>query len=234
MITLFTFGPNFGLPDASPFALKSEVQLKMAGLGYQLAFGGLPSAPKGKLPYLDDDGTVVADSVFIRDYVEKTYCVDLDAGLNAEQKAIAWTVERMVENHLYWALVYLRWAVKDNFDKGPTHFFDAIPEPMASEVREQARQRTIASLQAHGLGGHSADEVADQAQRSLRALSAILGDKPYLMGDAPSGSDASVFGAVAGLLSPLFDSPIRRAAEMHLNLVAYRDRMMARYYPAFA
>jgi hypothetical protein len=41
MITLYTFGPNFGLPDASPFALKSEVQLKMAGLGYQLEFGGL-------------------------------------------------------------------------------------------------------------------------------------------------------------------------------------------------
>jgi len=234
MITLYTFGPNFGLPDASPFALKSEVQLKMAGLGYRLEFGGLQAAPKGKLPYLDDDGTVVADSVFIRDYVEKTYCIDLDVSLSAEQKAVAWAVERMVENHLYWALVYLRWAVKDNFDKGPTHFFDAIPEPMASEVREQARQRTIASLQAHGLGGHNSDEIADQARRSLASLSGILGDKPYLMGDAPSGVDASVFGAVAGLLSPVFDSPIRCAAEAHPNLVAYRDRMMARYYPAFA
>ena len=234
MITLYTFGPNFGLPDASPFALKSEVQLKMAGLGYQLAFGGLPSAPKGKLPYLDDDGTVVADSVFIRDYVEKTYCVDLDAGLNAKQKATAWAVERMVEDHLYWAIIHLRWAVKENFDKGPTHFFDAMPEPMASEVRQQARQRTIANLEAHGLGRHSPDEIADQASRSLASLSAILGDKPYLMGDAPSGSDASVFGGVAGVLAPLFDSPVRCAAEVHPNLVAYRDRMMARYYPAFA
>jgi glutathione S-transferase len=234
MITLYTFGPNFGLPEASPFALKSEVQLKMAGLGYQLAFGGLPSAPKGKLPYLDDDGTVVADSVFIRDYVEKTYCVDLDAGLNAEQKAMAWAVERMVEDHLYWGLLHLRWAVQENFDRGPTHFFDALPEPTAGEVRQQARQRTIANLQAHGLGRHSPDEIADQAGRSLASLSAILGDKSYLMGDTPSGSDASVFGAVAGLLSPVFDSPIRRAAEMHPNLVAYRDRMMARYYPAFA
>ena len=54
------------------------------------------------------------------------------------------------------------------------------------------------------------------------------------MGEAPSGSDASVFGAVAGVLAPLFDSPIRDAAEAHPNLVAYRDRMMARYYPDFA
>jgi glutathione S-transferase len=177
---------------------------------------------------------VVADSVFIRDYVEKTYCVDLDAGLNAEQKAMAWAVERMVEDHLYWALLHLRWAVQENFDKGPTHFFDALPEPVAGEVRQQARQRTIANLQAHGLGRHSPDEIADQAARSLASLSAILGDKSYLMGDTPSGSDASVFGGVAGVLAPLFDSPIRCAAEGHANLVAYRDRMMTRYYPAFA
>jgi glutathione S-transferase len=234
MITLYTFGPKFGLPDPSPFALKSEVQLKMARLGYQLEFGGLQRAPKGKLPYLDDDGTVVADSVFIRDYVEKTYRIDLDAGLSPEQKAVAWAVERMVEDHLYWAIIHLRWAVKENFDKGPTQFFDAIPEPARGEVREQARQRTIANLQAHGLGRHSQGEIADQAGRSLTALAGILGDKPYLMGDAPSGSDASVFGAVAALLSPLFDSPIRDAAEAHPNLVDYRDRMMARYYPGFA
>lgn len=234
MITLYTFGPNFGLPDASPFALKSEVHLKMAGLGYQLAFDGLQAAPKGKLPYLDDDGTVVADSVFIRDYVEKTYCIDLDAGLSAEQKAVAWAVERMVENHLYWALLHVRWATKANFDKGPTHFFDALPDAVRDQVRARARQGTIANLQAHGLGRHSPAEIADQAGRSLAALAGILGDKPYLMGEAPSGSDASVFGAVAGLLAPLFDSPIRDAAEAHPNLVAYRDRMMARYYPGFA
>ena len=234
MITLYTFGPRFGLPDSSPFALKSEVQLKMARLGYRLEYGGPQQAPKGKLPYLDDDGTVVADTVFIRDYVEKTYRVDLDAGLSAGQKAVAWAVERMVEDHLYWATVHLRWAVKDNFDKGPTHFFDAIPEPARDQAREQGRQRVLANLQAHGLGRHSPDEIADQAGRSLSALAGILGDKPYLMGDAPTGSDASVFGAVAALTAPLFDSPVREAAEAHPNLVAYRDRMMARYYPDFA
>ena len=32
MITLFTFGPSFGLPDASPFVMKDELLLKMDGL----------------------------------------------------------------------------------------------------------------------------------------------------------------------------------------------------------
>ena len=32
MITLFGFGPAFGLPDPSPFVMKTDVQLKMAAL----------------------------------------------------------------------------------------------------------------------------------------------------------------------------------------------------------
>ena len=32
MITLFGFGPAFGLPDPSPFVMKTEIQLKMAGV----------------------------------------------------------------------------------------------------------------------------------------------------------------------------------------------------------
>jgi|GEM_PF-5415914 len=32
MITLYSFGPAFGLPDPSPFVMKAEVLLKMSGL----------------------------------------------------------------------------------------------------------------------------------------------------------------------------------------------------------
>jgi hypothetical protein len=34
MITLYTFGPYFGLPDGSPFVLKAMLLLKLAGLEY--------------------------------------------------------------------------------------------------------------------------------------------------------------------------------------------------------
>ena len=34
MITVYGFGAGFGLPEISPFVTKTEVQLKMAGLGY--------------------------------------------------------------------------------------------------------------------------------------------------------------------------------------------------------
>ncbi|HEY2658918.1 MAG TPA: glutathione S-transferase family protein [Caulobacteraceae bacterium] len=234
MITLYTFGSNFGLPDPSPFVMKTEVQLKMANLGYQLKYGGLPDAPKGKLPFIDDDGVVVADSVFIRAYLERTYAIDFDKGLDADQRALAWAVERMMEDHLYWTMVHTRWSVDDNFDKGPAHFFDRIPEPMRDTVRNQARQGTKAALHGQGTGRHSIEETGELAARSFTALAQILGDKPYLTGSRPCGADASVFGLVAGVLTPLFDTPVRDAALAHDNLVAYADRMMGRYYPQFA
>lgn len=40
MITLFTFGPYFGLPDASPFVIKAMMLLKFASLEYSEDRGG--------------------------------------------------------------------------------------------------------------------------------------------------------------------------------------------------
>src|SRR5215831_13452453 len=78
MITLYTFGPAFGLPDPSPFVTKVEVLLKMTGLAYRTDTTGFRQAPKGKLPYIDDDGEQVADSTFIRWYLENIYRIDFD------------------------------------------------------------------------------------------------------------------------------------------------------------
>ena len=81
MITLYKFGPAFGLPDPSPFVTKADMLLKLAGLDFQVNNEGYKNAPKGKLPYIDDDGELVADSSFIRWHIEKKYGFDFDAGL---------------------------------------------------------------------------------------------------------------------------------------------------------
>jgi len=81
---------------------------------------------------------------------------------------------------------------------------------------------------------HTPEEIAELARRDIHALAAVLGEKPYLMGDKPCGADATAFAFAAGLLCPIFDAPSRRAAEEHRNLVAYRDRLMAEFYPALA
>jgi glutathione S-transferase len=219
------------LPDTSPFVLKTEVQLQMAGLAYERASAIPPQAPKGKLPYIDDHGTVVTDSTFIREHIERTRGIDLDEGLDAFQRAQAWAIERMLEDHLYFAMVWFRWLDPDNFAKGPAHFADAAPEDQREALRRELLARKQADLRGHGLGRHAPGEIAQLGQRSIDALAVLLGDRPWLMGDAPTGVDATAFGMLACVLTPFFDTPLRRAAERHANLVDYVGRLMRRHYP---
>ena len=82
VIVLHQFAPAFGLPNASPFCMKLETYLRLAGLPYRLANDGdVFKAPKGKLPYIDDDGTLVADSSFIIDHLKARYGDRLDTAL---------------------------------------------------------------------------------------------------------------------------------------------------------
>ncbi len=234
MITLYGFGAGFGLPEISPFVTKTEVQLKMAGLTYVKEKARPTSSPKGQLPYIQDDAEAIADSTFIRAHIEAKYGFDFDAPLNMQQRAQAWAFERMIEHHLYWALVGARWTNPENFAKGPAHFFDSAPAHMRERLREDAQFRVAENYLISGLGRHAPDEDIDLAIRSLLALSVQLGDKPYLMGGTPCGADATAFAVVAGILTPFFESPLRERAQQFSDLIAYVDRMMEQYYPDFA
>jgi glutathione S-transferase len=234
MITLHTFGPAFGLPDPSPFVMKAELLLKLSGLAYETAATGLRGAPKGKLPYLRDGDRVVADSTFIRLYLEERYGIDLDRGLSDAERGVAWAVDKMCEDHLYWLMIEQRWMDDENFARGPANFFRVAPAPIRPLIKSLVRRRLRRTLHSQGLGRHSAEERTRLAERLFTSLASILGDKPYLLGTAPCSADTSVFAFVAGTLSPLFAGTPRPSAEAHPNLVAYARRLMKEYHPQFA
>ncbi len=231
MITLYSFGRRFGLPDASPFVIKAEVLLKMSGRPYRTDTRGFAKAPKGKLPYIDDGAARVADSTFIRWHLETTYGVDFDTGLDPYQKALAWTIERMCEDHLYWATMHDRWMVDDNFARGPRSFFAGIPPPLRWLVVARVRGGVRSALKSHGLGRHSAVDIERLAKRDLDALAALLEGKSYLMGATPCGADATVFAFVASASCPHFDSRIGEYARGNPTLAAYVDRCRGLWFP---
>jgi len=72
-VRLYQFAPCFGLPNGSPFCMKVEGYLRLARIDYRCENGAMPfRAPRRKLPWIDDGGTVVADSSFIVDHLEAT------------------------------------------------------------------------------------------------------------------------------------------------------------------
>jgi glutathione S-transferase len=96
------------------------------------------------------------------------------------------------------------------------------------------RKKIRGHLHGHGLGRHTEAENNVTAARAIEALAQMLGDNKYFMGPTACGVDATVFAFVAGSLCKTFDSPLRTKLESMNNLVAYSERMMAEFYPAFA
>ncbi len=231
MITLFGSGPNFGLPDASPFVTKAETLLRMSKLPFEKALMSFSKAPKGKIPYIDDDGEMLGDSTFIRWHLEKKYGLNFDQGLTTEQRAIAWAFEKMAEDNLYWVSVHARWMDDANFKKGPRVFFKAAPAAIRPLVVAMIRRQVRKSLHGQGMGRHSAKEIAALGSRSVDAIADYLAEKPFFMGTEPTGADATIFAFVMSAMCPLFESPLQQAAASHDNLRRYVGRMTARFYP---
>jgi glutathione S-transferase len=231
VITLYAFGPAFGLPDVSPFVTKVETLLKLAGLDYNVDTAGFRKAPKGKLPYIEDDGEVIADSTFIRWHLEKKYGIDFDKGLDAGQRATAWAFEKMFEDHAYWTVLHARWIDDENFDAGMGKFFARMPVPMRFIVPRMARRQIKAEIQGQGMGRHAPEEIVALGSKSIDAFADFLANKPFAMGAEPTGLDATAFAFMAGTLCPLFDTPLRHAVERHDNAKRYVGRMAGRYFP---
>ncbi|MEO0375899.1 MAG: glutathione S-transferase family protein [Cyanobacteria bacterium P01_A01_bin.17] len=231
MLTLYQFEPAWGLPNASPFCMKLETYLRMAGIEYKSdTSADVRKAPKGKLPYIEDNGQIIADSNLILEYLKTTYGDRVDEHLSAAEVAIALAMRRLIEENLYWTLVYSRWIDEENWLKTKAVYFSDLPPILKILVPKIARKSVIQNLKGHGMGRHTAGEVYQIGAIDLQALSDFLANKPFFMGDQPTTLDASAYSLLANVLDETLTSPLRDKAEKLENLVTYCQRMQARYY----
>ena len=233
MIQLYQFAPAFGLPNASPFCLKLETYLRMAALPFEIPrfkLQQLQGAPKGKMPYIVDGSRTVSDSSLIIDYLKASYGDPVDGWLNAEQRAVALAWQRLLEEHLYWAVVYTRWIEPDGWALTRPAFFRALSAPLSWIVPPLARRGMAKALHSQGMGRHSRQEINALGCSDLTALADFLGDKPYFMGEQPCSLDAVAYGFLANLLWVPLESALKRHAQQFPQLERYCQRMKSRYY----
>ena len=138
--------------------------------------------------------------------------------------------EKMLEDHVYWVLVYWRWMKDANFKAGPANFFKRAPALIRPLIIRMVLAKVRRNLHGHGISRHNEAEMTVMSDRAFEALSQLLGENKYLMGNEVCGADATAFAFVAGALTPVFESPVRTRVSAMANLVAYRDRMMAEFY----
>jgi glutathione S-transferase len=232
MITLYQFKPAFGLPNPSPFCMKVETYLRMVGLPYQCqSQEDLTNAPKKKLPFIDDDGTIIADSSLILQYLTQKYGNDLDAHLTPVQRAQLLSIQTLFEEHFYWSAVYSRWMDPVNWPQVRQAFFGKLPPVIKSIIPIIAHRQIAQYLNGHGMGRHSAAEIYAFGQQDIQAFAALLGDQDYFMGAQPSTLDAIAYSFLANILWVSLPSPLLDCAKQFPNLEVYCQRMRSQYYP---
>ncbi len=225
-IKVYKFGPAFGLPDASPFVVKVETYLRMTGQKYETSTGDVRKAPRKQLPFVDVDGTVIPDSTSIVDHLESARAEKLDA----KTSAVALAFKSMLEEHLYFGLLYMRWATDDGwkiFEPSLVHMLGSmgVPSLMRGMVSKSARKFTVGRVRTQGLRRKPRAEVVGTCSKIVDALAEQFGEGPFFLGSKVTTYDATVYAFVSGVLCPAFDNELRKHAAAKKNLVDYADRM---------
>lgn len=238
MITVHGYVPAWGLPDISPFVTKVVNYMTMADIPFEwkpqsLATLGSDS-PTAKLPYIIDDGVQINDSTRIIQYLQEKYGDKLDTHLSATDKAVGLAFQRMVEEYTYWSgVIEPRWPTVERFEIYVPYI---VGGPQLSELPQEVQDALLAFREKihdehlkHGMGLRSHEDIVQCLQEDLDALSTFLGDKPFFLGEEPTSYDATIYSTFRHIADVPWDWAGRDYARSQANLVAYADRMRARF-----
>jgi hypothetical protein len=153
----------------------------------------------------------------------------------ARAQATCESVRLICEANLYWSLVSVRWLgaagiseTESSWTKTVLLYFRMIPSFIRGAITAMIRVDMANSSHAQGLSRHSPADQLFLAQRAVAALSAMLGAKPFFLGDFPAECDCSAFGLCENLLSPEWPNPLTDFIRARCpNLVAFAERVRA-------
>jgi glutathione S-transferase len=225
---LFVIASAFGLRNTGPFGLKCEMALLHLKQEFSLSETTDPRpAPKGKLPYLEDDGKLIADSELILQHLDRKTNGGLYGHLSDEELADGVAFTRLAEEHLYWAMVASRWLDDAWFPHIVSGFFGSLPFPLRQIVPTVARRQVRQTYHLQGLGRHTLEEQKDFVRRDLDAIAKKVGAGPYLLGDKLTVFDFAIASQLAGGIDNQPPTWFTSVAREFPSLVDYAERVQA-------
>lgn len=232
MIQLHGFGKSLGVVDPSPFVLKVDAYMRMAGIEFQRVAGmeNLKIAPKGKLPFIKDNQTVIGDSQLIIEHFQQRKEYDLDHHLDSQQRALCYLMTKSLDENLYFILVYSRWLRNDTWPLVRAVFFAKMPWLAKLLLPALLRKSVAKGLKGQGIARHSDQELQNMMTKNMQSLSDLLGEKTYFFNQQPSSLDATVYAFLSAFIRVTIDNPFNKIARSYPNLQAFCDRVEQHYY----
>jgi len=189
------------IPSISAQELKLESWLKLQGISYEnIDHKSKLTSKNGTLPFIEFNGKEISDMDAIKTLADK-FGKDMSAHLDQEQRNVEHAMIKMVENHLYWAIMNWRTSNVDNTIKAykvhlPTFYGSKIPIGILNmHFKFNVCRKTQKKLKSQGM-----TNIEEKSKNDLNVLSNMLAEKEFMFGDAPSMLDMVVYSHLAQLV----------------------------------
>ncbi|MCP9786709.1 glutathione S-transferase C-terminal domain-containing protein [Cyanobium sp. N5-Cardenillas] len=224
MLTLYSYPPLFGVADNNGYGLKVFAFLKLAGVPFQHEhLFDASTAPRGQLPYIDDDGVAVGDSGSILAHLTASRQLTIDAELTATERDENLLFSRLLDD-LYWVMSFSRW--KDE------RFWPAFRDALLAEhpsldvgCLDKARQYNFQRYAAQGIGRFEPDAAYARGLDDLALLARRVPQEGFVHGPRPTSADAAIYGFLANINFSPIPTPLKLFLAAQPNLVGHCEDM---------
>lgn len=233
MIKLYQFpSPGF-IPNFSPFCVKLETYLKLAGIPYENVYTmSMGKNPKKLMPYIEVEGKIKGDSSLIIDFLKEQHGDRVDFWLTEEQQAISSAFIALMENRVLPFGLYFRWVDEQGWSQFRDLLFARAPKFIKILIGNKIAKKVKLRMHLQGISRYTIDEMMHIVRADFNAVSSYLGDKEFFFGDKPSLLDIVVFSVFANLACVPIDTRLKSLAlePKFANLVAHSKRMLDKFY----
>lgn len=246
VVYLYQFSRTPVLPSLSPYCLKVETWLRLAGVKYENVDHKMKlRSKKGQLPFIELNGEEIADSAIILKELSQRFEKNVDSGLTNDQKNVSHAMISMIENHFAWVVAAWRSKYPENVIKGyKVNLQHALGTKIPNGIlnfffkftfgRKIIYPQGAKKVKAQGIGVHKPEEIIEFGQNDLKVLSEMLADKPFFFGDEPATLDVVAFAHLAQVyfIDKEVQYPLRDYMQENCpNLIGLINRIKERCFP---
>ena len=212
----------------SPFCLKLEIYLKYTNLSYENKFSlEFNHSPTNKFPFIERKGYKYSDSSIIVNMLEEELKNNaLNNHLTNEQKAISLAFQRLIEEHLYWGIIYSRWidlSFGSTWKKTLQESLD-LPKIMFNILYPSMRRNATKQILGQGLNLISKSEIYNKIDNDLKSIAYFLGDKKYFFNEKLSILDIICYSFLEMINNDSCNKKIKSLLNKYSNLKNFCDR----------
>ena len=209
--------------NASPFCAKVELFLNYYQIPFKIEAALPMHGPYKKIPFVEYQNETIGDSELILQRLIKDYNIDL--GLTPPQLAQGRAWQLLLEQHLYWIIVYNRWVPENSWQKLEKAFFSGLKWPLRPIIAKQSRKLAIKNLYSQGIGRFSLEQVLHAGREDLKALNCHLSENKYMCGDSFSYFDLITYASVKNINNQQMEIALTSVIEEFQPLLDYQQRI---------